>query len=102
MTVSFTVGSKELAFGIVENISLIQYAESLGGIETLITYPLTQTHAEVSEELRKKMELQTAFFVLGIENVEDLILDLENAIHKAEAGILKSRQIIYRSHCDLV
>lgn len=61
--ISFTVGSKELAFGIVENISLIQYAESLGGTETLITYPLTRTHAEVSEELRKKMELQTAFFV---------------------------------------
>lgn len=38
---------------------MIKYAESLGGVETLITYPATQTHADVPEEIRVKMESQT-------------------------------------------
>lgn len=86
--ISFTVRSKEIAFGIVENIRLIQYAESLGGTETLLTYPLTQTHAEVSEELCEKNGITDCLLRLsvGIENVEDLILDLVNAFYKAETG----------------
>ena len=83
--ISFSVKSKELAHGILENIRLIQYAESLGGTETLLTYPLTQTHADMSEEMRRKNGITDCLLRLsvGIENVEDLILDLKNAMEHA-------------------
>ena len=56
-------------------------AESLGGVETLITYPTTQTHADVPEELRLKNGITPATLRLsvGIENADDLIYDLEQA-----------------------
>lgn len=80
--VSFTVADREIALNILKNIRLIQYAESLGGTETLLTYPLTQTHADVPEKLRQKNGITACLLRLsaGIENSEDLIQDLKQAI----------------------
>ncbi len=78
---TFNVESEEMAKKILGRVKLIQYAESLGGVETLITYPTTQTHADVPEELRLKNGITPATLRLsvGIENVEDLIEDLKQA-----------------------
>lgn len=82
---SFTVKSREVAAGIVDNIRLIQYAESLGGTETLITYPQTQTHADVPKELLEKNGITDCLLRLsvGIENIDDLIADLSGAIENS-------------------
>lgn len=79
---TFEVDSRETVERILSNVKLVAYAESLGGVETLITYPLTQTHAEVPEELRKKNGITDCILRLsvGIENAEDLIADLDQAI----------------------
>ena len=81
--VTFRVSSVQKALSILEKVNLIKYAESLGGVETLITYPTTQTHADVPEELRLKNGItpETLRLSVGIENAEDLIADLEQAIN---------------------
>lgn len=80
--VTFNVKSEGLAKKILGSVKLIQYAESLGGVETLITYPTTQTHADVPEELRLKNGITPSTLRLsaGIENIQDLISDLEQAL----------------------
>ena len=45
---------KNLPLQYLENVRMIKFAESLGGVETLITYPTTQTHADVPEEIQEK------------------------------------------------
>ncbi|MDE7176550.1 MAG: PLP-dependent aspartate aminotransferase family protein [Lachnospiraceae bacterium] len=81
---TFRVESKELALSILENVRLIRYAESLGGVETLITYPTTQTHADVPEEIRLQNGIteSTLRLSVGIEDAEDLIADLAAALAK--------------------
>lgn len=76
---TFEVDSKERAYHILENVKLIQFAESLGGTETLITYPITQTHADLSREELDRNEITDRILRLsvGIEGAEDLIADLE-------------------------
>lgn len=80
--VTFNVADEALAKKILGSVQLIQYAESLGGVETLITYPITQTHADVPEELRLKNGITPATLRLsvGIENADDLIEDLKQAL----------------------
>ena len=80
--VTFRLSSTEKALSVLEKVRLIKYAESLGGVETLITYPTTQTHADVPEELRLKNGItpETLRLSVGIENVEDLIADLKQAL----------------------
>ena len=79
---TFEVESKELALHILESLKLIPFAESLGGVETLITYPTTQTHADVPEEIRIKNGITDSVLRLsaGIEDKKDLIADLKQAI----------------------
>lgn len=79
--VTFNVEDEAMAKKILGSVKLIKYAESLGGVETLITYPTTQTHADVPEELRLKNGITPATLRLsvGIENADDLIYDLEQA-----------------------
>ena len=78
---TFEVISKELVKKMLEKINLIQFAESLGGVETLITYPITQTHADVPPEDLAKNGITDRVLRLsvGIENIKDLISDLEQA-----------------------
>ena len=79
---SFETESPELAKHILKHTKLIPFAESLGGVETLLTYPYTQTHADVPEETRKANGLTESILRLsvGIEAKEDLINDLRQAI----------------------
>ena len=79
---SFAVDSKETALQILDKVKLITFAESLGGPETLITFPATQTHADVPVEERQKLGITDAFLRMsvGLENVDDLIRDLEQAM----------------------
>lgn len=82
-TLSFRVKDSSIVPGILEKVKVISYAESLGGVETLITYPITQTHAEVSQELKKKLGIDNSLLriAVGIENVNDLIEDLKQALN---------------------
>ena len=83
---TFQLRSKEDAFTILEKVRLIQYAESLGGVETLITYPTTQTHADVPEKIRIKNGITDATLRLsvGIENIKDLLEELERVFGELE------------------
>lgn len=76
--ITFYVDKKENALAILQKVKMIQFAESLGGVETLITYPSTQTHADVPEEVRRKNGITDCLLRLsvGIEDVEDLIQEL--------------------------
>ena len=76
---SFYVESKELVEHILKNIEVAYFAESLGGTETLITYPITQTHADVPKDLLEKNGINDKLLRLsvGIEGIDDLIGDFE-------------------------
>ncbi|MCL2077580.1 MAG: PLP-dependent aspartate aminotransferase family protein [Oscillospiraceae bacterium] len=80
--ISFTTDSAETARNILNRVKLILYAESLGGVETLITYPVMQTHADVPEERRIAQGINEKLLRLsvGIEAVEDIIADLAKAM----------------------
>jgi cystathionine gamma-lyase len=80
--VSFDTGSVEHATRIVERVKVFQLAESLGGVESLIGHPASMTHAAVPPALRDAMGLTDSLVRLsvGIEAVEDLIEDLEQAM----------------------
>ena len=77
---TFQVKDKEFALSVLEKVRLIRYAESLGGVETLITYPYTQTHADVPEEIRLKNGItqQTLRLSVGIEDGADLLAELSD------------------------
>lgn len=79
--ISIETDSKETALRILSNVNLIYYAESLGSVESLITYPMLQTHADLPEEERNAKGITDRFLRIsvGIENVEDLIEDLDQA-----------------------
>ena len=80
--ISFRTDTEETARKVLERVKLISYAESLGGVESLITYPMLQTHGDVPVEIRERLGITEAFLRLsvGIENVDDLIADLEQAL----------------------
>ncbi len=80
--------SKEYALSVLEKIRMIKYAESLGGVETLITYPTTQTHADVPEEIRIRNGITDSVLRIsvGIEDAEDLIAELTKVFDEIESG----------------
>ena len=84
--ITFEVKSSDLAKSILRRVKLIQFAESLGGTETLITYPVTQTHADVPEKEREKNGITDRILRIStvIEGAEDLIRDLEQAFEADE------------------
>lgn len=67
---------------VLRKIKVFRYAESLGGVESLITYPYTQTHSEIPEEERKAKGITDNLIRIsvGIENPDDLIRDFKQAI----------------------
>lgn len=85
---TFEVESPELAKHILKHTELIPFAESLGGVETLLTYPYTQTHADVPAEIRNANGITESVLRLsaGIEAKEDLINDLRQAIVSYRKG----------------
>ncbi len=80
--ISFDVGDAARARRIAERTRLFVLAESLGGVESLMGHPATMTHASVPPALREKMGLTDSLLRLscGIEDVEDLIADLDQAL----------------------
>lgn len=80
--ISFSVKNEEAAHRILNNVKVISYAESLGGAESLITYPILQTHADVPEDIRAALGIDERLLRLsvGIEAVEDLMEDLRQAM----------------------
>ncbi len=80
--ISFELDSIETVNKFLEKLNLILFAESLGGVESLITHPASRTHTEVSKEIREKLGISDTLLRLsvGIEDVEDIINDLKNAL----------------------
>lgn len=79
---SFDVGSLEAARKLLDHVKLCSLAESLGGVETLISHPALMTHASVPPEVRRQTGITDGLVRLsvGIEDVEDLIADLDHAL----------------------
>ncbi|HTO74505.1 MAG TPA: PLP-dependent aspartate aminotransferase family protein [Thermoanaerobaculia bacterium] len=83
--ISFDLGSFEKAGAFLARLKLCSLGESLGGVETLISHPATMTHGSIPEAERNRLGV-TAGLVrisVGIEDVEDLIADLEQALAAA-------------------
>ncbi len=80
--ISIELETEELAKHVLGSVKIFQYAESLGGVDSLITYPMKQTHADLPKEERDKRGINERFLRLsiGIENVNDLIDDLKQAL----------------------
>ncbi|MCI2253295.1 methionine biosynthesis PLP-dependent protein [Domibacillus sp. PGB-M46] len=81
---SFRLRSEEWVNAFLQNLQIISFAESLGGVESLMTYPATQTHMDIPEEIRVANGVCNRLlrFSIGIEHAEDLIADLEQAFQK--------------------
>lgn len=79
---SFEVRNAEQVPAVLQKVKVIQFAESLGGVESLITFPVVQTHADIPPEIREKLGLNDRLLRLsvGIESVEDIISDLDQAL----------------------
>ncbi|WP_054950821.1 aminotransferase class I/II-fold pyridoxal phosphate-dependent enzyme [Numidum massiliense] len=84
--ISFKVRDRRLIPHILQQLQVIAFAESLGGVESFMTYPTTQTHADVPEEVRERIGVSDDLLRLsvGIEHVDDLCADLAQAFAFAE------------------
>jgi cystathionine gamma-lyase/cystathionine beta-lyase/cystathionine gamma-lyase/homocysteine desulfhydrase len=82
--VAFDVGSLENARTVLESVRLCALAESLGGVETLISHPVTMTHASVLPETRARLGITEGLvrISVGLEETEDIIADLDQALAK--------------------
>ena len=80
--ISFRVKNIETVNKILTSLKLVIFAESLGGVESLITHPVSRTHTEISEEKRNALGITDTLLRLsvGIEDVDDIIADLEQAM----------------------
>ncbi len=80
--ISFELDSEESAHNVLSKVNMILFAESLGGTETLVTYPITQTHEDVPDDVRRALGINEAFIriSIGIEDPNDIIADLEQAL----------------------
>lgn len=83
-------GGAENARTVLNNTKLFALAESLGGVESLIGHPATMTHASIPKEIREERGITDGFIRLsvGIEDVDDLIADLDNALAKIPSAAL--------------
>jgi len=82
--VSFDVGSLAAARKVLDSVKLCTLAESLGGVETLISHPATMTHASVDEAKRERLGITDGLvrISVGIEDTDDIIADLDQALDK--------------------
>lgn len=80
--IAFETGSLAAARSVLDNVRLCALAESLGGVETLISHPATMTHASVPAEQRARLGITDGLvrISVGIEDVEDIIADLDAAL----------------------
>jgi cystathionine gamma-synthase len=84
--ISFSLKSSIGVDKLLRGGDMILFAESLGGVETLITYPMTQTHASIPKEVREKQGITDRLLRLsvGIEDAGDIVRDLEKMLELAE------------------
>ena len=89
---SFKMKDARSIESILRNIRLIAFAESLGGVESLMTYPAVQTHADIPEEIRRQIGVDDRLlrFSVGIEHIEDLIADISRAFDVAQNELVTS------------
>jgi cystathionine gamma-lyase/cystathionine beta-lyase/cystathionine gamma-lyase/homocysteine desulfhydrase len=80
--ISFDLGSLDAARTLLNYVRLCSLAESLGGVETLISHPASMTHASIPADIRQRIGITDGLVRLsvGIEDVEDLIADLSSAL----------------------
>lgn len=80
--ISFKTDTHERALAVLERTKLILFAESLGGTESLVTYPLVQTHGSIPKPMLDKLGIDDRLLRLsvGIEDIDDLLVDLEQAL----------------------
>jgi cystathionine beta-lyase/cystathionine gamma-synthase len=80
--IAFETGSLDNANKMLRKVRVCSLAESLGGVETLISHPATMTHAAVGEEGRRKIGITDGLvrISVGIEDVEDILADLDQAL----------------------
>ena len=80
--ISFEIADAARVPSILSGVKVFLFAESLGGVESLITYPAVQTHADLSAETRRRLGIHDRLLRLsiGIEDAQDLIRDLENVL----------------------
>ena len=89
--ISFRIFDEAAVNTFLQSLGLICFAESLGGVESFITYPATQTHADIPLETRLAIGVDNRLlrFSVGIEDSNDLIQDLEQALKAAKKGTLQ-------------
>jgi cystathionine gamma-synthase len=82
--ISFRTDTVQTAHRVLEKVHLITFAESLGGVESLITYPMVQTHPDVPEDVRERLGITETLLRLsvGLEYIDDLIDDLRQALEE--------------------
>jgi cystathionine gamma-synthase len=87
---SFRIAKEEWVAPFLQHLKVITFAESLGGVESFITYPATQTHADIPDEERNRLGICNRLlrFSVGIEYIDDLIEDLENVFQQLEKEVL--------------
>lgn len=80
--VAFDLGTLSAAASLLNNVRLCALAESLGGVETIITHPVTMTHASIPFEQRQRIGITDGLvrISVGLEDVEDIIADLDQAL----------------------
>jgi cystathionine gamma-synthase len=87
--VSFRIKDETWVNSFLQNLKLISFAESLGGTESFITYPATQTHADIPVEVRTATGVDNRLlrFSVGIEDAEDIVSDLQQAFANIHEGV---------------
>ncbi|AWC33859.1 methionine biosynthesis PLP-dependent protein [Bacillus cytotoxicus] len=87
--ISFRLRDEKWINPFLQSLSIITFAESLGGVESLMTYPATQTHADIPTDVRIARGVCNRLlrFSVGIEHSDDLIQDLQQAIQYAKEGV---------------
>ena len=82
--ISFDLGSLQAARRFLDNVKLCSLAESLGGVETLISHPGLMTHSSIPPEVRARIGITDGLvrISVGIEDAEDIIADLDQALAK--------------------
>jgi cystathionine beta-lyase/cystathionine gamma-synthase len=79
---SFDLGTEEAARRFLNNVKLCSLAESLGGVETLISLPAQMTHSSMPKEVRDRVGITDSLVRLsvGIEDIEDIVADIDQAL----------------------
>ena len=92
---TFSLKAKGFALSVLEKVRMIKFAESLGGVETLITYPTTQTHADVPKEIRERNGITEATLRLsvGIEDAQDHVMNLKKYLQKQRKNYMAERNL---------